>query len=244
MARARSLKPGFFTNEDLLELPFEYRLLFAGLWTLADRAGRLEDRPKKIKLSIFPGDNVDIEAGLSALASHSFIVRYEAGGVRYIQVVTWGKHQSPHIKEAASTIPAPGDTSSKPSAAALTPSSLTPDSPFSDSLPPDTGARVAFPGMVEREPEAGTLAQDLIARNVKVTSIHPTLLGWLKDKIPRQRIFEAVAQAAQTKQGEAIPANYLDAILRAPARAPPAKREGRYDAAKRELGVTDDVGFG
>jgi len=39
MARSRNIKPGFFKNDHLVELPFEYRLLFAGLWTLADREG-------------------------------------------------------------------------------------------------------------------------------------------------------------------------------------------------------------
>lgn len=222
MARARSLKPGFFTNEDLIDLPFEYRLLFAGLWTLADREGRLEDRPKRIKLSIFPGDDVDVEAGLVALAARNFIIRYEVGGARYIQIVAWGKHQSPHIKEAKSTIPAPCKPDAGTGAAALTPSSLTPDSPFSDSLPPDTQARVAFPGLVERETAAGKLAADLIAQNVIVTSIHPTLLAWLQDGIARERIFEAIPIAAKQKQGEPIPANYLDRIIRAPQRAPPS----------------------
>jgi hypothetical protein len=128
MARARSIKPGFFSNEDLIELPFEYRLLFAGLWTIADRAGRLEDRPKRIKLNVFPGDPVDIEAGLQALAKYNFIVRYEVAGTKYIQIVAWSKHQSPHVKEAASTIPAPGEYRADTGVAALTPSSLTPDS--------------------------------------------------------------------------------------------------------------------
>ena len=62
MARARNIKPSFFTNEDLVELPFEDRLLFIGLWTLADREGRLEDRPKRIKMAVFPADNVDVDA--------------------------------------------------------------------------------------------------------------------------------------------------------------------------------------
>lgn len=139
MARSRSIKPGFFANEDLIELPFEYRLLFAGLWTLADREGRLEDRPKKIKLNIFPGDNVDVDSGLAALARMNFIVRYEVSGIRYIQVTAWSKHQSPHIKETASTMPAPDSPGARPdkaprktraktSVAALVPSSLTPDS--------------------------------------------------------------------------------------------------------------------
>jgi hypothetical protein len=49
MPRTRQIKPGFFKNDELAELPIEARLLFAGLWTIADREGRLEDRPKKIK---------------------------------------------------------------------------------------------------------------------------------------------------------------------------------------------------
>ena len=44
MARARNIKPGFFKNELLVGLPYEYRLLFIGLWTIADRDGRFEDR--------------------------------------------------------------------------------------------------------------------------------------------------------------------------------------------------------
>ena len=52
MARARNLKPSFFTNDKLAELHPLGRLLFAGLWTIADREGRLEDRPKRIKTDV------------------------------------------------------------------------------------------------------------------------------------------------------------------------------------------------
>jgi hypothetical protein len=107
MARARNIKPGFFTNEELVELPFSTRLLFIGLWTLADRAGRLEDRPKKIKMAIFPADSVDVDAALNELQQAGFLLRYEHSGVRYIQVLAFSKHQSPHKDEKASTIPAP-----------------------------------------------------------------------------------------------------------------------------------------
>lgn len=106
MARARNIKPGFFTNEDLVELDFGTRILFAGLWTLADREGRLEDRPKKIKIGVFPADNVDIEVMLQELHRYNFIKRYEANGEKYIQIVSWHKHQSPHHTEKASVIPA------------------------------------------------------------------------------------------------------------------------------------------
>lgn len=105
--RARTLKPGFFKNEQLAELPMAARLLFAGLWCLADRAGRLEDRPRRIKAELFPYDDLDIEPLLQALADHGFIVRYAVDGARYIQVTNFTKHQSPHPREAASEIPPP-----------------------------------------------------------------------------------------------------------------------------------------
>jgi hypothetical protein len=109
LARARNIKPGFFSNDELVELPFEGRLLFIGLWTIADREGRLLDRPKKIKMDLFPGDGVDIDALLTQLAERGFIWRYEAEGMRCIQVINWHKHQNPHVKEAPSALPEPCD---------------------------------------------------------------------------------------------------------------------------------------
>lgn len=107
MARIRTIKPGFFLNEDVASLPFHWRLLFVGLWTQADRAGRLEDRPARLKASLFPYDDLDIEAGLSALALAGFITRYERDGRRLLSIPTWAKHQQPHVKEAPSEIPEP-----------------------------------------------------------------------------------------------------------------------------------------
>lgn len=107
MARSRNIKPGFFQNDELVELPYEYRLLFIGLWTLADREGRLEDRPKKIKMSLFPADDIDINQGLSELGSHKLVFRYEVDNNKYIQILTFNKHQRPHHQEIASVIPAP-----------------------------------------------------------------------------------------------------------------------------------------
>lgn len=105
MARARNIKPGFFTNEALAELPMATRLLFIGLWTLADREGRLEDRPKRIRMELFAADDVDVERALDDLVRAGMVDRYEAEGVRVIQVVNFAKHQNPHPREAASTLP-------------------------------------------------------------------------------------------------------------------------------------------
>jgi hypothetical protein len=108
MARKRYLKPTFFENEALGTADPLISLLFEGLWPWADRDGRLRDQPALIKSRVFP--HRDITAGqidemLDTLAKREpgwgFIVRYEVDGHRYIQVVNWHKHQSPHKDEAA-----------------------------------------------------------------------------------------------------------------------------------------------
>ena len=107
--RARNIKPGFFKNEELAAKDPLARILFQGLWCMADREGRLEDRPARIKAEILPYDACDIESLLTSLASGDdpFILRYESEGRRFIQVVHFAKHQNPHLKESKSTIPAP-----------------------------------------------------------------------------------------------------------------------------------------
>lgn len=105
MARSRNIKPGFFKNEDLVELGFATRLLFAGLWTIADREGRMEDRPKRIKMEVFPADDVNITEMLQELHDAKFVQRYEVNGEKYVQIANWAKHQNPHNTEKASTIP-------------------------------------------------------------------------------------------------------------------------------------------
>jgi len=111
VARIRYLKPEFFSDEDLAELPFQARLTFAGLWCYADKAGRLEDRPKFLKAMIFPYDNVDMEKQLDMLSNGKheqgipFIQRYEDNGLKLIQIVKWDKHQRPHHTEKESTFP-------------------------------------------------------------------------------------------------------------------------------------------
>ena len=107
MARARNIKPGFYLNDLLAEVEPLGRILFSGLWTIADRSGRLEDRPKKIKAAVLPYDNCDVDKLLNELTKRDFIIRYEVEGVRYIQIINFNKHQNPHKNESHSSIPAP-----------------------------------------------------------------------------------------------------------------------------------------
>ena len=86
MARIRSLKIGFFTNEVLCELSPWHRLLFAGLWILSDREGRLEDRPRRIKATLFPYDEINVDKLLTDLADSGFVVRYAVDAVAYLAI--------------------------------------------------------------------------------------------------------------------------------------------------------------
>lgn len=107
MARSRNIKPGFFSSEELGLCDHGARLLFAALWTLADREGRIEDRPMRIRAYAFPYDAVttdDVGRWLDQLESHGLIARYE-NGARVICVEKFKKHQNPHMKELPSILP-------------------------------------------------------------------------------------------------------------------------------------------
>lgn len=140
MARSRNLKPGFFKNETLAECSPLARLLFAGLWCLADRAGRLEDRPKRIRVELLPYDDGSVDDMLNELHMAGFILRYQVGESRFIQVLNFDKHQTPHHKEPASSIPAPDLPKSSPGQAPDLPKSSRADSLnlIPDSLNPST----------------------------------------------------------------------------------------------------------
>lgn len=128
MARARNIKPGFYKNERLAECSVWARYIFPGLWQMADRAGRLEDRPKRIKGELLPYDTQNVEPLLQELHEADFIIRYEVATVgRFIAILNFTKHQHPHQKEPDSTLPppaartgqAPGGTHAKPAADCL-----------------------------------------------------------------------------------------------------------------------------
>lgn len=158
MARARSIKPGVMKNEDIAECQLAARLLFIFLWMLADRAGRLEDRPKRIKAETFPFDTIDVDPLLNELQSFGFIMRYQNADGRFIQIVNFEKHQSPHYSEKPSVIKPPNfqelvadDGSKKPgelpddtksqaviNGGAQPPDTQITDSPITDSPSPDS----------------------------------------------------------------------------------------------------------
>lgn len=111
--RARNIKPALFKNEVLGEADPLLTILFEGLWCMADREGKLEDRPKRIKAEIFPyrelpginGEEPGINGYLTELQRLGFLDRYSVGEVAIIKVLNFEKHQSPHKTEKASELP-------------------------------------------------------------------------------------------------------------------------------------------
>lgn len=107
MARARNIKPSFFQNDALGELPAMARLLFIGMWTIADFKGCLEYRPKRMKAQLLPYDDCDVEELTNNLDKSRFISIYSVQGQRYIKITNFEKHQNPHKneREGGSDIP-------------------------------------------------------------------------------------------------------------------------------------------
>ena len=104
--RKRILSPGFFQSEELGACSPRARLLFAGLWLLADREGRLRWNPLVVHGQLFPFEpEADVPKAAEELTAHGLVECYEVGGRKYMQIPSWGEHQRPHPKEAASKIP-------------------------------------------------------------------------------------------------------------------------------------------
>lgn len=99
MARARNIKPAFFDNDELAEIPALGRLLFIGLWTLADHNGNLEWREKRVKKQLLAYDDCDINELANNLDKSGFVRFYSDGEKTYLNIVNFTKHQNPHKNE-------------------------------------------------------------------------------------------------------------------------------------------------
>ena len=112
---------------------------------MADREGRLEDKPRLIKAEIFPYYDCDVNGELTKLERLGLVTRYESGGFAVIEVCNFKKHQTPHNTEKASVLPAAPEKTPTKSKAFTDNGELTVESPKSnggktpDSPIPDSG---------------------------------------------------------------------------------------------------------
>lgn len=107
MARARNIKPAFFTSEQIADQCPLGRLLFIGLWTLADYKGDLEWKPRTIKVQVLPFDDCDIEKLAINLDKSGLIRFYSDGNSVFVNIPKFTEHQNPHKneREKGSSIP-------------------------------------------------------------------------------------------------------------------------------------------
>jgi hypothetical protein len=121
---------------------------------MADRSGRLEYRPKRLRAEILPyDDRPPFESLLKELldkrdpdGNPAFLILYEVNGFKYLQILHFSEHQYPHKNERPSTIPAPclngASMVQEPELHdTKTPESiiLNPESPIPKSRRPDSG---------------------------------------------------------------------------------------------------------
>lgn len=104
MARIRTIKPEFWTNEDLALLSSDTRLMAIGLLNMADDEGYFKAHPMLVKSFIFPfSDNsLNIHGMLNDLLNIGYIDLMEGSdGKKYGCVRNFTKHQRVNRPQAS-----------------------------------------------------------------------------------------------------------------------------------------------
>jgi hypothetical protein len=141
MARIRSIKPEFWTSEQVMECSPNARLMFIGMWNFADDCGRLPCSTKSIKAQIFPSDDISLDAirgMINELSSNGLVLIYSVEDKDYLQITGWS-HQRID-KPQAPKYPAPFFDDS-----ATIPRTLPPDRKGEDRKGEEKNSRSASP---------------------------------------------------------------------------------------------------
>ena len=112
MSRIRTIKPEFFTSEDIVSLTPLARIFYVSLWCEADREGRLAWKPKTLKMRYLPGDDCSIESLSAELIDVGLILIYSIDGKEYAEIPGFTKHQVINNRESESVIPSRADDAS------------------------------------------------------------------------------------------------------------------------------------
>lgn len=95
MARIRTVKPEFWSSEQVMSCRPLSRLLFIGLWNFCDDGGNHPLSPRTIKALVFPGDDITIDEVselLGELEGAGLTRSYIVAGKTYVHVLGW-RHQ-------------------------------------------------------------------------------------------------------------------------------------------------------
>jgi hypothetical protein len=104
VARIRTIKPEFFTSEDIVNLSPLARLLYIALWCEADKRGRMTWKPKTFKMRWLPGDRCDITVLCGELVASGLVELYDD---ELAFIPGFEKHQHVNPREKDSDLPDP-----------------------------------------------------------------------------------------------------------------------------------------
>lgn len=96
MARIRTIKPEFWTSEQVADCSPNTRLLFIGMWSFCDDNGIHPASLKRIKMEVFPSDSIsesELQAAIQQLIESRLLSEYDVEGKRFWQVTGWHNHQ-------------------------------------------------------------------------------------------------------------------------------------------------------
>jgi hypothetical protein len=104
--RIRSIKPQFFLDSKILDLPPLARLLFIGLWCCADREGRMHYDPRELRRQVLPDETQAVfDEMFGALTAANLVRLYAVESSSYVDIPHFLAHQVPYHKEQPSVIP-------------------------------------------------------------------------------------------------------------------------------------------
>lgn len=152
MARIRSIKPELWTSEQVADCSPLARLLFIGLWSFSDDAGRHPASPRRLKMEVLPADDItaeDVAGFVGEMIAAGLVLEYTVKGKTFWQVTGWNKHQ--RIDKPTIRYPSPPadkfDDSSTSTPRGLDEYSARPRQPFDEhSTRPRQGSGVEWSG--------------------------------------------------------------------------------------------------
>lgn len=210
MARIRTIKPEFWTAEQVMECSPMARLLFIGMWNFCDDGGNHPASAKTLKAEVFPADDIkagDIQILVDELLKNGLIIEYESSGKQYWHVTGWHhqKIEKPNFKHPKPEIRQPVGEQSP-----------TDQLPVADNSPPEgkgeegkgigeEGKPVAI-ALGLQTPNVGTTGGAVCARLksagvIDVNPQHPKLLALLAAGLTEDEIVAAGIEAKSRGKG-------------------------------------------
>ena len=225
MARIRTIKPEFFTSEDIVSLSPLARLLYIGLWCEADREGRLAWNPRTLKRRYLPADDCDIDALARELLA-SGLVKVYGPRVEYACSPSFTNHQVINNRESKSLLPEPTEKELE-TAPDVDPWPTRESGVFhatqgkegrkegTKKEPPTEDAFAsADPETPTGDPDRDWLWRDgtklLAQRGLPDRKVRSCIGGWL-EKSTAHQVREAVVSADRAQTGDPVP--YITRIL-------------------------------